>query len=75
MKLFKAKKSKKKQLRELKFAIFLLRDGLEVQREHAVHLAKTYANREQFAKSTEQLYTYVIEKLKEIEEYDKYDCK
>lgn len=61
------KKSKKKQLAEIKYKLFLLRDGLGVQKEHAVHLAETYANKEDFAKSIERLYDYMIEKVKEIE--------
>lgn len=61
------KKSKKKQLAEIKYKLFLLRDGLGVQKEHAVHLAETYANKEDFAKSIERIYDYMIEKVKEIE--------
>ena len=61
------KKSKKKQLAEIKYKLFLLRDGLGVQKEHAVHLAETYANKEDFAKSIERIYYYMIEKVKEIE--------
>ncbi len=61
------KKSKKKQLAEIKYKLFLLRDGLGVQKEHAVHLAETYGNKEDFAKSIERIYDYMIEKVKEIE--------
>ena len=61
------KKSKKKQLAEIKYKLFLLRDGLGVQKEHAVHLAETYADKEDFAKSIERIYDYIIEKVKEIE--------
>ncbi len=61
------KKSKKKQLAEIKYKLFLLRDGLGVQKEHAVHLAETYANKEDFAKSIERIYDYMIAKVKEIE--------
>lgn len=50
-------KSKKKQLAKIKYELFLLRDGLRVQKEHSVHLAKTI----------ERLYDYMIEKVKEIE--------
>lgn len=38
-----------------------------MQKEHAVHLAETYANKEDFAKSIERIYDYMIEKVKEIE--------
>lgn len=61
------KKSKKKRLAEIKYELFLLRSGLGVQKEHAVHLAETYANKEDFAKSIERIYDYMIEKVKEIE--------
>lgn len=61
------KKSKKKQLAEIKYKLFLLRDGLGVQKEHAVHLAETYVNKEDFAKSIERIYDYMIAKVKEIE--------
>lgn len=61
------KKSKKKQLAEIKYKLFLLRDGLEVLKEHAVPLAETCSNKEDFAKSIERIYDYMIEKVKEIE--------
>lgn len=61
------KKSKKKQLAEIKYELFLLRDGLGVQKEHAVHLAETYGNKENFAKTIEGIYDYMIEKVKAIE--------
>ena len=61
------KKSKKKQLAEIKYELFLLKDGLGVQKEHAVHLAETYASKEDFAKTIERLYDYMIEKVKAIE--------
>lgn len=61
------KKSKKKQLAEMKYKIYLLRSGMEVQKEHAVHIAETYANKEDFAKHIERLYDYMIAKVKEIE--------
>lgn len=62
------KKSKKKQLAEIKYQLYLLRSGLEVQKEHAVHIVETYANKEDFAKSIERLYDYMVEKVKEIED-------
>ena len=61
------KKSKKKQLAEIKYELFLLRDGLGVQKEHAVYLAETYGNKENFAKTIEGIYDYMIEKVKAIE--------
>lgn len=61
------KKSKKKQLEEMKYQLFLLRDGLGIQKEYAVHLAETYASKEDFAKTIERLYEYMIEKVKTIE--------
>lgn len=61
------KKSKKKQLAEIKYKLFLLRDGLGVQKEHAIHIAETYTNKEDFAKSIERIYDYMITKVKEIE--------
>ena len=61
------KKSKKKQSEEMKYQLFLLRDGLEIQKEYAVHLAETYASKEDFAKTIERLYDYMIEKVKTIE--------
>lgn len=61
------KKSKKKQLEEMKYQLFLLRDGLGIQKEYAVHLAETYASKEDFAKTIERLYDYMIEKVKIIE--------
>ena len=60
-------KSKKKQLAEIKYELFLLRDGLRVQKEYSVHLAETYASKEDFAKIIERLYDYMIEKVKAIE--------
>ena len=62
------KKSKKKQLAEIKYQLFLLRDGLGVQKEHAVHLAETYGNKENFVKTIEGIYDYMIAKVKEVEE-------
>lgn len=62
------KKSKKKQLTEIKYQLFLLRGGLEVQKEHALHLAETYASKEDFAEHIERLYDYMIAKVKEIED-------
>lgn len=61
------KKSKKKQLAEIKYKLFLLRDGLGVQKEYAIHLAETYASKEDFAKTIERLYDYMIENVKAIE--------
>lgn len=61
------KKSKKKQLEEIKYELFLLRDGLGVQKEHAVRLAETYGNKENFSKTIEGIYDYMIEKVKAIE--------
>lgn len=61
------RKSKKKQLEEMKYQLFLLRDGLGIQKEYAVHLAETYASKEDFAKTIERLYDYMIEKVKAIE--------
>lgn len=61
------KKSKKKQLAEIKYKLFLLRDGLEVQKEYAIHLAETYASKKDFAKTIERLYDYMIENVKAIE--------
>ena len=61
------KKSKKKQLAEIKYELFLLRDGLGVQKEHAVYLAETYGNKANFAKTIEGIYDYMIEKVKAIE--------
>lgn len=67
LKLFK--KSKKRQLAELKRKLYLVRSGLEVQREHAVSLAERHIhNPKEYAKSIELLYTYIIDKLKELEE-------
>lgn len=62
------KKSKKKQLAEIKYQLFLLRDGLGVQKEIAVHLAETYVSKDDFTKTIEKLYDYMINKVKEIEE-------
>lgn len=62
------KKSKKKQLEEIKYQLFLLRDGLGVQKEHAVHLAEAYGNKENFVETIDKLYDYMIAKVKEIEE-------
>lgn len=61
------KKSKKKQLEEMKYQLFLLRDGLGIQKEYAVHLTETYTSKEDFAKTIERLYDYMIEKVKTIE--------
>lgn len=61
-------KSKKKQLAKIKYELFLLRDGLRVQKEHSVHLAETYISKENYARTIERLYDYMIEKVKEIEE-------
>ena len=61
------KKSKKKQLEEMKYQLFLLRDGLGIQKEYAVHIAETYASKEDFDKTIERLYDYMIEKVKTIE--------
>lgn len=61
------KKSKKKQLAEIKYQLFLLRNGLEVQKEHAVHLAETYGNKEDFVRTIDKLYNYMITKVGEIE--------
>ncbi len=61
------KKSKKKQLAEIKYELFLLRDGLGVQKEHAVHLAKAYGNKENLVETIDKLYDYMIAKVKEIE--------
>jgi hypothetical protein len=62
------KKSKKKRLMEARRQLFFLREGLQVQREHAVSLAERHIhNPKEYAKSVEQLYTYMIDKLKEIE--------
>ena len=61
------KKSKKKQLAEIKYELFLLRDGLGVQKEHAVHLAEAYGNKENFAKTIENIYNYMIAKVEAIE--------
>lgn len=62
------KKSKKKQLAEIKYKLFILREGLGVQKEHAVHIAETHINnKEDFVKSIERIYDYMIEKVKEIE--------
>ncbi len=61
-------KSKKKQLAEIKYQLFLLRDGLGVQKENAVHLVETYVSKEDFAKTIERLYDYMIKKVKEIED-------
>lgn len=61
------KKSKRKQLAEIKYELFLLRSGLSVQKENAVHLAETYGNKENFAKTIEGIYDYMIAKVKEIE--------
>ena len=66
--MFFFKKSKKKQLEEMKYQLFLLRDGLGVQKEYAVHLAETYASKEDFVKTIERLYNYMIEKVREVEE-------
>lgn len=62
------KKSKKKQLAEIKYQLFLLRDGLKVQKEHAVHLAEAYVNKEDFVKHIERLYDYMIAKVKDVED-------
>lgn len=61
------KKSKREQLAEIKYELYLLRSGMEVQKEHGVHLAETYVNKEDFAKHIERLYDYMIAKVKEIE--------
>lgn len=61
------KKSKKKQLAEIKYQLFLLRAGLMVQKEHSVHLVDAYGNKENFAETIEKLYDYVIAKVIEIE--------
>ena len=66
--LYVFKKSKKKQLEEMKYQLFLLRDELGVQKEYTVHLAETYASKEDFVKTIEGLYNYMIEKVREIEE-------
>lgn len=62
------KNSKKKQLEEIKRELFLLRDGLGVQKEHAVFLAKNYASKEDFAETIGTVYDYMIEKVKKIED-------
>lgn len=62
------KKSKKKQLAEIKYQLFLLRNGLGVQKEHAVHLAEAYVSKDDFVKHIERLYDYMITKVKEIED-------
>lgn len=61
------KKSKKKQLAEIKYELFLLRAGLGVQKEYAVHFAETYGDKENFSKTIEGIYDYMIEKVKAIE--------
>ena len=61
------KKSKRKQLTEIKYELYLLRSGMEVQKEHAVHLAETYGNKEDYSKHIENIYNYMIEKVKKIE--------
>ena len=60
------KKSKKKQLQEIRRKIFFMRVGLEVQKEHALHLAE--AHPEQYINLIENVYVYMIKKLKELEE-------
>ena len=60
-------KSKKKQLAEIKYELFLLRDGLRVQKEYSVHLAETYASKEDFAKTIQRPDDYMNEKVKASE--------
>ena len=61
------KRSKKKQLSEIKYELFLLRDGLGVQKEHITHLVENYGKKEDFVKIVEDIYNYMIEKVETIE--------
>jgi hypothetical protein len=67
--MFKFKKSKKKQLADLRFRIYAIRSGFEVQKPIAIHLAEAYEKSpEEFAKTIDSTYTYIIDKLKTLEE-------
>lgn len=60
------KKSKKKQLADMKHKVYMMRAGMEVQKEHAVLLAR-HTKKEDFPKTIERIYDYMIKELREIE--------
>lgn len=62
------KKSKKKQLEEIKYQLFLLRDGLRVQKALVTHRVTYCTKIDDITNTIERLYDYMIERIKEIED-------
>ena len=62
------KKSKKKQLAEIKYELYLLREGLETQKEHALRLIDHHGIQGEPSEVIGKLYNYFIEKIKKIED-------
>lgn len=63
------KKSKRKQLENMRCKVSMLRDGMEVQKKLVLVRANSYVNsKEEFVATIERVYDYMIKELTEIEQ-------
>ena len=63
------KKSKRKQLENMRCKVSMLRDGMEVQKKLVLVRANSYINsKEEFVATIERVYDYMIKELTEIEQ-------
>ena len=62
------KKSKRQQLEEIRYQLFMLRDGLRVQKALVTHRVTHCTKIDDIANTIERLYDYMIERVKEIED-------
>lgn len=62
------KKSKRKQLENMRCKVYMLRTGMEVQKKLVLVRAKSYVDsKEDFLTIIENVYNYMIKELTEIE--------
>lgn len=63
------KKSKRKQLENMRYKVSMLKDGMEVQKKLVLVRANSYINsKEEFVATIERVYDYMIKELTEIEQ-------
>lgn len=63
------KKSKRKQLENMRYKVSMLKDCMEVQKKLVLVRANSYINsKEEFVATIERVYDYMIKELTEIEQ-------
>lgn len=63
------KKSKRKQLENMRCKVSMLKAGMEVQKKLVIVRANSYINsKEEFVATIERVYDYMIKELTEIEQ-------